>query len=76
MTITISGGVYYFDQSPLQANTALVISLPVTLPENRRLRRMAAERGLLPIREEEWDSWNEDTISRFQRKYVFVQDSL
>ncbi len=52
-------------------NRALSMALSTLLPENRRLRRLAAERGLLPQTREEWDEWAQEDVDRFYQKYVY-----
>ena len=47
------------------------MALSTLLPENRRLRRLAAERGLLPQTREERDEWAQEDVDRFYQKYVY-----
>jgi hypothetical protein len=54
-------------------NRVLSMALSTMLPENRRLRKLAEERGLLPANTEEWDSWDQEKIDDFYEKYVFVR---
>lgn len=52
-------------------NRALTMALSTMLPENKTLRKSAAEKGLVPAVHEEWDDWAQDTIDSFYKKYVF-----
>ena len=52
-------------------NRALTMALSSTLPDNRRLRRLAQEKGLIPPKKEEWDGWNQEAIDSFYKRYVF-----
>ena len=52
-------------------NRALAMALSTMLPENRRLRRLAAERGIIPQVQEKWDGWTQEDIDRFYQKYVY-----
>ena len=52
-------------------NRALSMALSTMLPENRRLRKLAAERSLGPYRQESWDDWSQEDIDRFHKKYVY-----
>lgn len=54
-------------------NRALTTALSVILPENRRLRREAEELGLIPASAEVWDSWDQQKVSDFYKRYVFVR---
>ena len=52
-------------------NRAPSMALSTMLPENRRLRKLAAERSLGPYRQEPWDDWSQEDIDRFHKKYVY-----
>jgi hypothetical protein len=54
-------------------NKALALKLSAMVPDNRRLRKDAAERGLILDRREEWDDWDQEVIDRFYRWYVFIK---
>jgi len=74
--MAISGrysGMHFDAYTLFKRNQALVIALPAMLPDNRRLRKEAEERGLIPSRRETWDDWDHETVDGFQRKYVYVR---
>ncbi|MDG6920475.1 MAG: hypothetical protein JRN59_03005 [Nitrososphaerota archaeon] len=52
-------------------NLALSMALSTMLPENRGLRKLAAERGLIPHRKEPWDNWTQEDIDGFLQKYIY-----
>lgn len=54
-------------------NRILTLGLSSTLPDNKRLRRLAEEKGLTTGKEEEWDSWDREKVDSFYNKYVFVR---
>lgn len=54
-------------------NRALTLALSSTLPDNRRLRRLAEEQGLIPAKKEEWDDWSQEAIDGFYKRYLFVR---
>jgi hypothetical protein len=54
-------------------NQALTMALSTMLRDNRRLRKLAEEKGLIPAGKEEWDEWNEELLDGFYRRYVFVR---
>lgn len=54
-------------------NRALTLALSSTLPENKKLRRLAEERGLIRPKKEEWDDWNQEAIDGYYKRYVFVR---
>ncbi len=54
-------------------NRALTMMLSTMLAENKRLRRLAEEKGLIPKKKEEWDSWDQEKIDIFFKKYVLVE---
>lgn len=54
-------------------NRALTLKLSTMLPDNKRMRKQAEEKGLVPAKKEEWDGWDHDSIDSFYKKYVFVK---
>jgi hypothetical protein len=54
-------------------NMALTLKLSSMLPDNRRLRKAAAERGLVLDRKEEWDGWDQGVLDGFYQRYVFTK---
>ena len=53
-------------------NRALSMALSTMLPENKKLRKLVAEKGLAPAKHEQWDDWTQDKIDSFYQKYVFI----
>ncbi|MDG6920927.1 MAG: hypothetical protein JRN59_05300 [Nitrososphaerota archaeon] len=53
-------------------NRALSMALSTMLPENKKLRKLLAEKGLTPAKHEQWDDWAQDEIDSFYKKYVFI----
>ncbi|MDE1852772.1 MAG: hypothetical protein KGI38_03370 [Thaumarchaeota archaeon] len=54
-------------------NRAHTMALSSMLPDNRRLRKLAVERGLAPTKKEEWDDWNQEAIDGFYKRYLFIR---
>jgi len=54
-------------------NRALTMTLSWMLRENKRLRKLAEEKGLMAAKGEEWDSWDQEKIDSFYKKYLFVR---
>jgi hypothetical protein len=54
-------------------NRALTMALSSMLPENKRLRELAEQKGLAVIKKEDWDDWNQEKIDSYYKKYVFVR---
>ena len=54
-------------------NRALTMTLSWMLRENKRLRKLAEEKGLMASIGEEWDSWDQEKIDSFYKKYLFVK---
>ncbi|MDG7016551.1 MAG: hypothetical protein JRM82_04155 [Nitrososphaerota archaeon] len=54
-------------------NRALTLKLSTMLPDNRKLRRLAEEEGLMTEKKEEWDGWDQEKVDGFYKKYVFIK---
>lgn len=52
---------------------ALTMALSTMLPENKKLRKLAEEMQLIQETKEEWDSWDQEKVDGFYKKYVFVK---
>lgn len=64
-------GMHFDAYTLFKRNQTLAIALPAMLPDNRRLRKQAEERGLISSRKEVWDDWDQATVEGFQWRYVF-----
>ncbi len=59
-----------------EENCALTMNLRPMLNENRSLKRALKKLGLEDcFSNDEWDEWDEPTVERFYRKYVFKNRS-
>jgi len=54
-------------------NRALTMALSSMLPENKRLRKLAAQKGLAVMKKEDWDDWDQGTIDSYYKKYLFIR---
>lgn len=57
-----------------EENSAIASGLRIMLAVNKSLKRRLKEAGLGNlVDEDDWDSWGEETVSSFYRKYVFCK---
>jgi len=57
-----------------EQNSAIASGLRILLARNKALKLRLKEAGLgEDAGEDEWDTWDEDMVSSFYRKYVFCK---
>lgn len=57
-----------------QENRAIAVGLAIHLARNRALKKqLASLQGDAPVPRNEWDSWDDATVSEYQNRYLFIK---